>query len=138
MAKYAGSCQCGDIKFTIDADPYFAGHCHCRDCQRASGAGHVTSAGFPPEALKVSGATAKYESKSDGGLTVVREFCPRCGARLFSHAIGTGPYTMVALAALDEPNAITPGAHIFLKSRQPWDALDAALPVFEAMPPMPG
>src|SRR5260221_13043729 len=103
MAKFTGSCQCGDVRYEIDADPYFAGHCHCRDCQRAGGAGHITSAGFPPDALKVSGATTKYESKSDSGLQVIRQFCPRCGSRLFMQPIGTGPDIIVTLDSLDYP-----------------------------------
>jgi hypothetical protein len=135
MAKHRGSCQCGDVRFEVDADPLFAGHCHCRDCQKASGAGHATSAAFVADALRVQGATAKYESLADSGSAVIREFCARCGGRLFSRRPSRPGLVLVAVAALDDPGAIRPGAHIYQKSRLPWDLVDPALPGFPEMPP---
>src|SRR5262249_30870860 len=130
MANYSGSCLCGDVTFTIDKDPYFAGHCHCRDCQQASGAGHTSVGALPTDATKVNGKISKFQSLSDTANPVVREFCPRCGSRLFSHPEPTGPHVFVSLSALDDSSAIKPGAHIYLQSHQPWDIRDEKLPGF--------
>ena len=138
MAKLSGGCQCGDIRFEALSDPLFAGHCSCRDCQMASGAGHSTIAAFPRAALKVtSGTTTKYTSKGDSGGDVTREFCPRCGSRLFSSSVVNANLLMVSASALDDPSVIKPQAAIFRKSAQPWDHVDPALPAFDTTPPTP-
>ena len=28
-----GGCRCGSVRYRIDAEPLFARHCWCRDCQ---------------------------------------------------------------------------------------------------------
>jgi hypothetical protein len=28
-----GGCRCGAVRYTIEAEPLFARHCWCRDCQ---------------------------------------------------------------------------------------------------------
>jgi hypothetical protein len=37
MAKLSGACLCGAVSYIAEADPFFMGVCHCRDCQRATG-----------------------------------------------------------------------------------------------------
>ena len=36
---YSGGCLCGKLRYATDAGVAFGGNCHCRDCQRATGAG---------------------------------------------------------------------------------------------------
>jgi hypothetical protein len=33
MPKMSGGCLCGQVRYTADAEPMFAGICHCKDCQ---------------------------------------------------------------------------------------------------------
>ena len=37
MPNHTGQCLCGDIKYTIAAEPVMAGVCHCKNCQRQAG-----------------------------------------------------------------------------------------------------
>jgi hypothetical protein len=137
MAKYSGGCQCGDIRFEALSAPLFAGHCSCTDCQKASGAGHSTIAAFPMDAMKVTGTTTKYTAPGGSGEPVTREFCPRCGSRLFSHRAAGQGVVMVSASALDDPSLITPQVSIFRRSAQPWDHVNPALPAFDTTPPTP-
>jgi hypothetical protein len=82
MSKMTGGCQCGAIRYEVDTDPVFAGHCQCIDCKKSSGAGHATAAAFPEAAVKMTGQLREYMSKTDSGGTATRGFCPDCGGRL--------------------------------------------------------
>ena len=136
MAKFTGGCLCGDVRYEIDADPALSGFCHCLDCQRASGGGHSAIAGFPSAAIRVTkGATTRYESFGGSGGAVVREFCGRCGSRMFSHSDRMGPLWMVALGSLDDSSALQPAMHIFGKDRPAWDHVSPDHMVFEHLPP---
>jgi hypothetical protein len=41
-----GRCLCGAITYSISGEPLGMGQCHCKDCQRASGTGHMSLARF--------------------------------------------------------------------------------------------
>ena len=36
-----GHCLCGAVSYTINANLLRMAQCHCKDCQRASGTGHM-------------------------------------------------------------------------------------------------
>jgi hypothetical protein len=137
MTFHTGHCLCGAVSFEITADPVATGHCHCRDCQRASGAGHVSMMAFPADSLKVKGRTVGYRSTADSGASVVREFCPACGSRLFGTSSSMPGLRTVAAGALDDPTIFKPMMTVYASRRQPWDHLAAGIPAFDAMPPAP-
>ncbi|HYV89124.1 MAG TPA: aldehyde-activating protein, partial [Candidatus Polarisedimenticolia bacterium] len=39
--KITGGCACGAVHYEIGAEPVFMLNCHCRDCQRATGAAYA-------------------------------------------------------------------------------------------------
>lgn len=136
MPRHTGRCQCGDITFELAADPLFGGLCSCLDCQKASGTGHSTIVAFPQPALTAHGTTTKYTSAGGSGQNVTREFCPRCGSRLFSHGVTGRGVVMVSAAALDDQSIVRPMAAIFQRSKAHWDFIDPNLPAFPETPPM--
>ena len=73
MAKFAGGCQCGGIRYQTDADPLFAAHCQCNDCKKASGTGHATAAAFPEAAVTFTGKAKAYTTATDSGAKSTRE-----------------------------------------------------------------
>ena len=133
-----GGCLCGAVRYEVAAEPVYTGHCHCRSCQRASGAGHSTYVGVPRAAMTVRGETRSYAMAGGSGLQAQRHFCPACGSQLF----GTGEMdpAMATLYAgtLDDPSVIRPDAAINVHDRQPWDRVEGGLPEFEGMPPGAG
>ena len=56
-------------------------HCHCRDCQRASGGPFSSFVIVPSEAFKLlQGSPRFHGSPSEMGGQTHRGFCPECGA----------------------------------------------------------
>ena len=59
-------------------------HCHCKDCQRATGSGKATVIMFPLNAVKIEGEYKTYASLGLEGSHVNRGFCPNCGSQMFT------------------------------------------------------
>ena len=132
-----GGCQCGAVRYEISGEPRVVGHCHCIDCQKANGAGHVTHALFQQDEIKIEGKTAEYASRADSGATVTRSFCSVCGGRLFGRSTSMPGMVTVQVGSMDDPNIVEPSMAVYARTRPHWDHMDATMPSFEAMPPMP-
>ena len=114
-----------------------AGHCHCRDCQRASGGPFCSAFALPADALRITGTVKYFDVETDSGNTSSRGFCPECGARLFGTSTGMPGLMTVAAGSMDDPARFTPTMDIFTASAQPWDHMDPELAKFPNMPEMP-
>jgi len=52
---HVGKCLCGQIQFSIDAEPQGARMCWCRDCQRIASGSATINVLFPEEAVRYTG-----------------------------------------------------------------------------------
>jgi hypothetical protein len=60
---FTGGCQCGAVRYRVEAKPTGTSVCHCRMCQKAAGAPFMTFADVPKEAFVVTrGALATFRS----------------------------------------------------------------------------
>jgi len=134
-----GGCACGAIRFTLSAEPLFVGHCHCKDCQKMTGAHMATVAGIPADAFTVNQGQAKvYDTIGDSGSKVHRHFCGNCGSTLYSTGDSMPGVVFVEAGALDDASGWKPGMHIYTRSAQPWANIPADMPSFPTMPPAEG
>lgn len=129
-----GGCQCGAVRYECATEPLFAGNCHCRDCQKATGGAYVPAFAVPESAVKITGAVTYYESRADSGNTFRRGFCPTCGGRLFGKSSAFSQFILITAGSLDEPSRFQPGMDFFTASAQPWDHMNPALPKFPRQP----
>ena len=133
--KYTARCACGAVKFEFDTDPTFVAVCHCLDCKKASGGEAATWFAVPEDDFTlISGAPKAFHYIADSGNGLDRNFCPECGARVFTSNLEGFPATVfVQLGSLDRPDLIAPKVEMFTKRRLKWvKPLD--LPQFENMP----
>lgn len=130
-----GGCACGAIRYRCDGEPVLAAHCHCRDCQRSSGAAMATVFAVPKTAFhQLQGKTSTYDYTGDSGQPVTRHFCPNCGAPLFTDVTVMPDLMFVRAASLDQPARIAPTMHIYCDSAQPWGDWQDGLPHFPKLP----
>jgi hypothetical protein len=125
-----GGCDCKAVRYRMHASPLVVHCCHCRWCQRESGAsfalnamieGHlVTHLGVEPEIV---------HTPSESGLGQGIARCPVCRVAVWSNYAGSGPVVkFVRVGTLDNPDICPPDIHIFTASRQPWVQLPADTP----------
>jgi hypothetical protein len=129
-----GGCLCGNVRYTIEGDPIIVAHCYCRDCQRVSGAAHMTGAMFPTANIEITGPMSEFRSVAESGSTVSRLFCATCSSFLFGRNTGMAGFMTVSVGTLDRPDRITPQVAVFARSRPHWDAADANVQSFDTQP----
>jgi hypothetical protein len=113
--------------------PLFVHCCHCRWCQRETGASFALNAMIEADrvvVLKGSPVTVNTPSNSGKGQKIVR--CPTCHIALWSNYAGAGDAVrFVRVGTLDEPDRLPPDIHIFTASKQPWVVLPPGVPAVE-------
>jgi hypothetical protein len=130
LEPHEGGCLCGAIRYTLHGEPTYSGHCHCRSCQKAIGAGFVTWAGVKPGNFEVTQGEITICETSPG---VRRGFCGRCGSSL---TFAGDDWTDIAVTAatLDNPGAVKPESNVYLDHQQPWVVIDNSLRNYEKSP----
>ena len=133
--KYMAQCACGAVKFEFDTDPDFVAVCHCLHCKKASGGEAATFFGVPEHDFTLlSGEPKAWHYIAESGKGLYRNFCPRCGARVFTDKLESFPgLVFVTLGSLNRPELIEPKLEMFVKRRMKW-AKPLPLPQFDSMP----
>ena len=132
-----GQCLCGAVSYTIKAAPVATGQCHCKDCQRASGTGHMSLAFFKREDVDLTGQTASFGVKADSGNTNTRHFCPRCGSRIYGENSARPHLVGINVGSTDDNSWFQPQRVVYIKDQPGWDVTAMDVPRFEMMPPAP-
>ena len=132
----SGGCLCGAVRYESAGEPLFSLQCHCRDCQRSSGTAFVAAMRMPAAGFRVTkGAPKRYVATSDAGNAVSRFFCGDCGSPLYIQVSTRPDIVGLRVGTLDDPSGFRAEADIFVKSAQPWDHLNPALPKYDTYPP---
>lgn len=132
--SFTGGCRCGKVTYTCDSAPMFAAHCHCRDCQYASGGGFSTIVGVATAKLTLNGDLAGFTVTAESGNQLTRKFCPTCGTPMLTQLHSNEQMTVLKAGTMDDPSLIKPGMHIWTSSGQPWTEELGVLPKFDKNP----
>ncbi len=124
---FVGGCLCGRVRYKAEGPARFASLCYCRDCQKASGSGHVPIMGVAKSGFKVEGGPARYVSLGGSGQQTQRNFCPDCGSLLYGTPTIAPEMVIVYAGSLDDPSAFDPVDKIFDENRNHWDTGGAGL-----------
>ena len=119
-----GGCQCGAIRFALSAAPVKVSICHCRMCQKASGAPFASFADIERgDFAWTRGKPAAFRSSS----IAERDFCAACGTPLSFRRID-GPRIEIMTGAFDRPDRVVPTQQFGTESRLGWVVAIANLP----------
>lgn len=119
-----GQCLCGAVKFKLAGEPLRQMLCHCKNCQRASGAAASANVVAPNDALSIEGEVACYEDIAKSGNILRREFCPKCGSNLFSRPATAPGIVVIKAGVFDDTSWFKPTINIWTDSAQAWWQID--------------
>jgi len=110
--------------------PMFVHCCHCRWCQRETGASFALNAMIEADRVELlQGEVVVVDTPSNSGKGQKIARCPRCYIAVWSNYAGAGDAVrFVRVGTLDEPDRLPPDIHIFTSSKQPWVVLPATTP----------
>lgn len=110
------------------------GFCHCRNCQRLSGSGHIGFLSFPASAVTIEGATRTFVRPGGSGRTATRYFCAVCLSGVLGKTETMPDRINVYAGSLDDPTLFKPAFAIFTRSRPSWDDVSRGLVCYETLP----
>ena len=129
-----GGCQCGQVRYAIARRPATVYCCHCRECQKQSASAFGMSLAVAIADIDFTGRMESWERATDIGTRTRCFFCPDCGVRVYHRSSGSPEYATVKGGSLDDTSWLRPSAHIWVSRKQPWIALDPAVPAHPTQP----
>jgi len=120
-----GGCLCRAVRYEADANLHEAFYCHCKTCQKTSGAPATVGVMVKPGTLNFTKQDPKYfQSSPIGG----RGFCQHCGSRLNWVSPDRADWILVFAGSLDHPERVVATEHLCVESQLPWFEIADNLP----------
>ncbi len=132
---WTGGCLCGAVRYEASKSPFWAGHCHCQNCRRHSGAAFATDVMFGSNELSWMDEEPTYYKSSE---VCERGFCPTCGSTVSARYFNEPDIVIIAAGTLDDANRIEPKLHAFVSRRVDWIKLNDGLPEYPEAEPVSG
>ena len=111
-----GGCQCGAVRYRLEATPQGASICHCRMCQKATGSPYGAFAPVKREELVFTRGVPKLFQSS---AFAERGFCGECGSPLTYRAFKSSRVS-VTICSLDDPEAAPPEFQLEAQAAISW------------------
>jgi hypothetical protein len=117
-----GGCNCGAVRYEVTAPLVGASYCHCRRCQRRSGAAASPNAHPAPGTFRIVSGEERLRvwKPADGGE---KWFCGDCGSSLFGNNPSHPDSIGIRMGTFDEDPGVRPGARQFVSSAAPWEPI---------------
>ncbi len=122
-----GGCLCGAVRYEARVYLKDAYYCHCRMCQKTTGAPAEIAVLVEPGTLRFTKDEPTYYRTSPFGQ---RGFCAVCGSRVIWKGIGDAhpEFTNLSIGSLDCPQEVVPTSHQCVESQLSWYRFDDGLP----------
>jgi len=129
---FTGRCGCGAVTYQMKTPPMFVHCCHCRECQRQTGAAYVLNAIIETERVEFEGPVTEHVLATPSGKGQIITRCRDCGVAVFSsYMVRLGKLRYVRVGTLDNPDQCPPDVQIFTSSKQSWVPLSKGIPSLE-------
>ena len=130
--RLEGSCSCRAVRYRLRTAPMFVHCCHCTLCQKQTGGAFVINALIETDRIELlAGAPQAVSMPTESGRPHDVYRCPTCLVAVWSDYGRRPSLRFLRVATLDEPHAIQPDVHIYVRSKVPWVRLPEDARAFE-------
>jgi len=129
MATREATCHCGQLRLSVDGEPFAVSICNCLACQRRTGSAFGMQAGFKADEVTVEGRYSDYSRISDqpDRKEHVFHFCPDCGSQVFYTEPTEPELVVVSVGAFADPAFPPPTESGYDSRRHPWIELPESI-----------
>src|SRR6476659_2784288 len=137
MSKLNGSCLCGSIRYSCDAEPVLTAICHCPNCQKQTGTSFSLLVAVPKASLKIEGQTLKtFDDVGESGLPVRRRFCGNCGSPIMSYLEAMPDLEFIKSGTLEDTSWLNPTMEVWVETAESWVKIDQSRKLANRNPPL--
>lgn len=131
-----GSCQCGQVTYTLSEAPKMVQACHCTECQKLSTSPFSVTAIVDSHSIEFKGEFKEWSRTADSGNKNIAKFCPDCGNRVYHYNPDDDKTIKLKLKPVNmsDDKIFEPTAHIWVSEKQSWYQIPAGVKVFDRQP----
>ncbi len=129
-----GSCQCGQVRLSLAAEPLFTYACHCQDCQKRTGSAFSMGLVVMADTVSIEGELTAWKRTSDDGNTNTRFSCASCTNIIYGDSTASPGIWKLQAGLLDDTSKLRPGVHIWTCRKQGWVELPADAACYDTQP----
>jgi len=117
-----GGCNCGAVRFEVSEPLRLASYCHCRRCQRRTGAAASANAHPEPGSFRIVAGHDRLRrwKPPDGGE---KWFCGDCGSAMFARNLSHPDSIGIRMGTFDHDPGIRPSVRQFVAHAAPWEPI---------------
>ena len=128
-----GSCQCGQVTYTLHEAPQIVLACHCTECQKLSTSPFSITAVVASGAIKFKGKLNEWMRIADSGNRNIAKFCPDCGNRVYHYNPDDSATLKLKLkpVSISDDSIFEPTAHVWVSEKPSWYQVPEGMKVFD-------
>lgn len=129
-----GHCECGRVRYEVDAEIEDFSHCHCSQCRRLHGAAYATFAGVVRDKLRYLSGEADIKTYASSAFND-RIFCGICGSSILVETNKEPEFVYLSMSTVQGDPPRPRGYHQYVGSKAPWHEIVDNLEQYAGEPP---
>jgi hypothetical protein len=126
-----GGCNCGTVRYEVTEPLIRASYCHCKRCQRRTGAAASAQAHPAPGTFRIVAGQESLRMWKPPGGDGEKWFCGECGSALYGFNPSHPESLAIRMGTFDNDPWIRPTVRQFVAYAAVWEAIpDDGLPRF--------
>ena len=131
-----GSCQCGQVTYTLTEAPKMVIACHCTECQKLSTGPFSVTAVVATNAIEFNGELKEWSRIADNGNKNNAKFCSGCGNRVYHFNPDEQSTVKLKLKPVHMTDAsiFEPTVHVWASEKLNWYDIPEGVKIFDKQP----